>query len=471
MAMLGFASVPTLAQTAVWNLPYQRPASYDFSSLYGATLNTYLAAVPNFFASELAKGWTYYKATFIQANGLVNHQRLQNGTTVIGTNEAVSEGQGYGMLLSLINNDQTTFNKIFEAANQNMWDNGHKSYFKWSLPNGSPGAATDADIDIGVALVFADELEKKGFWKPYNGSVKYGVRAMEIIKSIRQNMTASDHLLPGDNWGGDGINNLNPSYFATAWMKVFDLYQKEVVFKPVIDNAYAVLKKVPRYSLGQAPDWCNTSGQQSSQGGGKTYSGMGMLSDGIRTPYRIAMDALWFNDARAIEYCKNTMKTLTEYGNTNGRVLAAQMGHYDNTGKILPETGGSFDNIAQWSCAVLGSRDPSYSTKALSSVVIGLISGNSANFFGDNTLQDDKFYYKQSIAMLGFAAIGGQFPNIFSDEKKDPSTAIRPMRQGLTGHPDLNIQPIFTRGAKSFLSPLQTPNRINAIGQNLPLNP
>ncbi len=405
------------AQSPVWNLPYNRPAGYDFTSLYSTSLNTYLASNPGYFKTELQKAWGYYKKTFIQSNGLVNHLRLENGN-LVGANEAVSEGQGYGMLLAVLLNDQPTFNKIFEAANANIWDNGHKSYFYWSWPSKSnPGAATDADLDIGLALVFADELQKAKLWTNYTGAVSYNTRAMDIIRSIKANMTSQNYLLPGDNWGGDAINNLNPSYFCTAWLKVFDAYQKEVDFTAVIDNCYSVLSKTPRYSVGQAPDWCTTGGGQSSQGGSKTEQGLGMLSDGIRTPYRIAMDALWFKDARAIAYCKNIKGTLTNYGNANIKLMAAQMALYTKAGQTQAGTEGSFDDVAMWLSGVMGSGDVEFTQKATNSVIVGMIPGTIGDYFGDVALQDDKYYYKQSLGMLGFAVVGGQFPNIQADAK------------------------------------------------------
>ncbi|MEO6039496.1 MAG: glycosyl hydrolase family 8 [Saprospiraceae bacterium] len=410
-----------LATAENWNLPYARPATYNFSSLYAPLLSAYLTSTkPDYFKAELVKAWTFYKANFISANGLVNHKRLENGAQ-IGANEAVSEGQGYGTLLAVLMNDQATFNKIFEAANANMWDAGHKSYYYWNIKSGSKseGAATDADLDIGLALVFADELQKAKLWTAYSsGGVTYNSRAMEIIKSIKANMTSSDnYLLPGDKWASDGVNNLNPSYFCTAWLKVFNAYQKEVDFTAVIANCYAVLAKTPRYSFGQAPDWCNTSGGQSSQGGSKAEQGLGMLSDAIRTPYRIAMDALWFNDERAIAYCKNVKRTLTEYNNANSKVLAAQMALYSKSGVATVESQGSFDNVAMWTCGALGSKDTEFTQKVVSTNTVALIAGSASDFFGDVSLQDDKFYFKQSLAMLGFAAIGGQFPNIQADVK------------------------------------------------------
>jgi endo-1,4-beta-D-glucanase Y len=434
------------SQVQPWNLPYVRPANYDYSALYADDLNTYLKSKPYFFRDRLKTAWTYWKANFMMSTGLVNHRRLE-GTTIIGTNEAVSEGQGYGMLISVLMNDQPTFNKIFEAANSQLWDGGKKSY-KWVL-NGSSGAATDADLDIGLALVFADELVKAKAWQTYSGSVSYNARAMDVIRSIKNNMTKQNFLLPGDTWGDDGINNQNPSYFATAWLKIFNKYQSEVDFTAVIDNCYAVLAKTPKYNLGQAPDWCNSNGQQASQAGSKPEQGLGMLSDGIRTPYRIGMDAIWFKDARAIAYCKNTSKTLTEVNNANATLLAAQMAQYKKDGTAVLETKGSFDNMTMWMTAILGSGDPVYSKAGTKSLLFTRIIGTLDTYLGTNELRDDVFYYKQSIAILGFAAIGGQFPNLLGDTKTVVGIHLAP-KAGSTGN---RTESALQWGASGWFTP------------------
>jgi endo-1,4-beta-D-glucanase Y len=314
------------------------------------------------------------------------------------------------MLLAVLNNDTTMFNKIFEAANQFMWNDGTKSYFIWNWPSGGSGAATDADLDIGLSLVFADKLQEKGCWPAYaKGGVTYKTRAMDVIKTIRNKMTAQDYLLPGDNWGGEALNNLNPSYFATAALKVFNLYQSEVNFTPVINNCYKVLAMMPRYSKGQACNWINSGGGRASRGD------MAMSNDAIRVPWRIALDALWFNETRAIEYCKNSRGTLTEYANTGKNYLIAQMAHYDESGNAISSTKGSFSEVAMWTCAMLGSKDQAYAQAGLEANIIRKIIGTTADFFGEVSLQDNVFYYKQSIGMLGFALLTGQFPNILAD--------------------------------------------------------
>jgi endo-1,4-beta-D-glucanase Y len=453
-----------VSQTQPWNLPYVRPAEYDYSSKYATNFGTFVKGSPTFFPTRLNAAWTFWKQNFMMSNGLVMHKRWLNNQ-IIGTNEAVSEGQGYGMILAVLLNDQTTFNRIFEAANTNMWDGGKKSY-KWSWPGGSSGAASDADLDICLALVFADDLVKAKLWKTYSGSVSYNARAMDIMRSIKQNMTTNNYLLPGDNWAGDGVNNLNPSYFATAWFKVFNAYQTEINWTPVIDNCYAVLAKTPRYGSGQAPDWCNMNGQQASQAGGKTEQGLGMLSDGIRVPYRIGLDALWFKDTRAIAYCKNTMKTLTEYTSGTPLALAAQMAQYSKSGVSITETRGSFDNMAMWMTAMLGSGDATFMAKGTDSQVLAHLMGTSNSFLGDNGLQDDKFYYKQSIGMLGFAAIGGQFPNIQADAKV-PATPILAPKSGRTG---VALRMLMSGSTLGWLDPTGVsghPAYRNALGQSI----
>ncbi len=401
---------------AQWNLPYLRPDKYDFSDLYGDDVNTYLVNNPSGFSNEMKKAWDWWKSHYIHSNGLVNHMRWDpSSAQTIGANEAVSEGQGYGLLLAVLMNDQATFDRIHQASTQYMWDNGRKSYFIWNWPSGEQGAATDADLDIGLAMVFADELQKKGLWTSNNA---YGTRAMEIIVSIRQNMTSNDYLLPGDNWGGDALNNLNPSYFSVGALKVFDAYQNQVNFGPVIDKCYQVLQMMPHYDKGQTSNWITSSGGQGGRGG------LDMGFDGIRTPYRIAMDAIWFNETRAVQYCKNTKKTLTQYNASSKTAILGQMGKYDASGNLVTESAGLFDNVAMWATAILGSKDTEYATTAISGRMIAQITGTAKDHFGQESLKDDKFYYNQSIAMLGFALLTGQFPNVYEDMQGDVQTGV-----------------------------------------------
>ena len=85
--------------------------------------------------------------------------------------DAVSEGVGYGMLTALFANDQQTFNQIWDAGNKYMWS---RCYYNWEVDNTGRvlggGAATDAEEDITLALLFADKLVKSGKWADYSSA-------------------------------------------------------------------------------------------------------------------------------------------------------------------------------------------------------------------------------------------------------------------------------------------------------------
>lgn len=394
-----------------WSLPYSQPDTYNYSEFYNSKLNQYLSKGLVKPKERLLEAWKHYVENFIMPNGLVRHLRM-DGDKVIGQNEAVSEGIGYGMLLALINNDQDNFNKIFEGANNNMW--GGRSYSCWSWANGGcvqGGAATDADLDIGLALVFADKLQEKGLWNSYNkNGVTYKSRAMEMIQSIKETMVSGDVLLPGDTWGGDGFNNINPSYFSTAAMRVFNQYQTTYDYTAVINKCYTILGSTANYNKGQAPDWCNSSGGQT----GKYY---GMSIEAIRVPWRIGLDAIWFNDSKAIQYCKNTKNTLSAYQSED---VFSQMREYKPDGSPDNDNpdrqADNFERVAMWSTAVLGSKDKTYAQGVLTEYTDYQIASSRTTkgaFGGLDT--DDNFYYKQSLAMLGYATIFGLFPNVLQD--------------------------------------------------------
>jgi endo-1,4-beta-D-glucanase Y len=415
------------ADDTLWNMPYARPSKYNYSNYFSADINTYLSANPGYFKARLTSGWNYYKANYLMSTGLI----MQMSGIGVNTTTAVSEGIGYGLLLALLNNDQATFNKIFAGANQYMWSSAHNSYFNWKIVNGSvsgTGAATDAELDICMALIFADKLTKFSSvtkWQAYNsGGVTYASRATQMLASIKNNMTSGNFLLPGDNFGGTGLSNLNPSYFATGFLRAFDQYQTTYQFTPVANACYTVLKsRSAQYAKGQAPDWCTSTGGQASNPPSGNYSGLGMTNDAIRVPWRICMDALWFNNTDAIAFCSNSRNTLSQYTSVTSSLqappaLLQQMTEYTNTMTPDPDAyAGSFHFIAMWLCGAIGSKDAVYAKQLLNGTLVQRVAGQNA-CFGDPEQSDQYFYYNQSLAMLGFAAFTGMFPNVLADDIK-----------------------------------------------------
>ena len=145
-----------------------------------------------------------------------------------------------------------------------------------------------------------------------------------------------------------------------------------------------------------------------------------MTDDAIRVPYRICLDALWFGNADAKAFCSNSRNTLTNYTQTasNPTALLVQMGEYTNNQAVITQSAGSFHFIAIWLCAAFGSMDAAYSKQVINGALFNRVCGQAADCFGDRTMSDQYYYYNQSVAMLSFAAITGQFPNVWADTIK-----------------------------------------------------
>lgn len=206
---------------------------------------------------------------------------------------AVSEGVGYGMLIAVMQEDQDTFDNIFQAAETWMW-NG--TSYDWQIATDGTkigiNGATDADEDIAMALILADN-------KWHNSD--YANKAQILINNIfNNNTTKNGYLKPGDQFGGK--NELNLSYFSPAWYRVFDEYEnKHHNWKKVIKKQYKILNKISNKNSGLIPDWCNYLGEEVA---GRSYN---FSYDAIRIPWRLTMDEKFYQNKKAKKYLTKLM--------------------------------------------------------------------------------------------------------------------------------------------------------------------
>lgn len=160
--------------------------------------------------------WERYKTDFVSNDGRIidYHQGLTSH----------SEGQGYGMRLSVLFDDRTAFEKIWRWTRANLQVRAD-SLFAWQWgkrPNGEwkvidYNNATDGDIFIAYALLKAHEK-----WH----DAGYKNEALKILQDIRTNLSMDWHghtfLLPG--YHGFNNNNqveINPSYSILAAFRQF----------------------------------------------------------------------------------------------------------------------------------------------------------------------------------------------------------------------------------------------------------
>lgn len=219
--------------------------------------------------------------------------------------DIVSEGVGYGMLISVWNNDEKTFKDIYKESDKYMWTG---EYYNWHIgKNGEimgTGAATDAEEDIAMGLILAIKKIEKLEWDN-EMEIKYRERLQNILDNMWTKSMISDKKLicPGSGWGCNQF--LNPSYFAPAWYRIFSEIDENQYhdWESVIEINYDILMKTEGYDNGIIPDWTTIDGnflEYEGQLGYNTYAnGQYFYKDAIRVLWRIGLDYLWFKEERA----------------------------------------------------------------------------------------------------------------------------------------------------------------------------
>lgn len=360
------------------------------------------------------------------STGLIHRPKSEN------PGDAVSEGVGYGMLLALFSNDQETFNQIWEAGNSTMWSG---CYYNWQVDESGKvvgrGAATDAEEDIALALIFADKLVSAGKWTEYTSSIQgnYRTHALTILDCmwLTSQITEYGTVAPGAGWGGESF--LNPGYFSPAWYKIFAAYDPTHDWQKVVDRSYEILGNSVGYSLGLIPDWMTPEGGYAGMGLGYNSYGDGLycFKDAIRTLWRVAIDALWFDEPRA----KTLLTNAVNFINSAGGASAANF--YQTDGTLIPEedvwtdlAGGTITRtrrehshltIGMWATAVaaVGSDDDmkAFSAELSKFYENGDYFGNAVDPLGgtEDTLHNE-MYFDQFLGWFGASMLSGSFVNV-----------------------------------------------------------
>lgn len=273
--------------------------------------------------------------------------------------DCVSEGIGYGMLSSVYMNDQFTFDTLFDTANNFMW-NGQN--YEWHIGEYGNvmdrGAATDAEEDIAVSLIFANNLVKSGKWKK---NKLYAERAQQILDNMWNSrmITPEGHVAPGASWGGNDF--VNPSYFAPAWYRIFNNFDNSNHdWNLVIDKSYETILGSIGLENGLVPDWCSPDGNfYEGSFGYNTYgNGKYMFKDAIRVLWRISTDYLWNKEPRAKVFLEKAYSFITKKGGAkaanfyqmNGELIPENdIWYFDNNQKHRPRREHSILTVGMWS--------------------------------------------------------------------------------------------------------------------------
>ena len=364
--------------------------------------------------------------------------------------DAVSEAVGYGMLVALYANDQQTFNTIWDAANEKMWAG---CYYNWQMaPDGNisgTGAATDAEEDVALALIFADKLVSAGKWQPYTskkfnyGYADHAKKILDCMWSTEQ-ITSNGILAPGAGWGGYSF--VNPGYFSPAWYRIFASFDNNGNrWNSVVEKTYEILENSPGYNIGMVPDWMTPSGGWVNGGLGYNayFDSRAFFKDAIRILWRVAIDAIWFNETRAKTFLTNALTFI----NGKGGAAASNFYQIEKPGELLPadDIWTDFNDsknkdtwryrrehshltIGMWATAAVAvgeSKDRiDFSQEMMKFYEGGDYFGNAVDPTGgiEDTLHNE-MYFDQFLAWFGTSMMSGTFVNVIDaiDNPKTPT--------------------------------------------------
>lgn len=241
--------------------------------------------------ADAMNGWKMYKARMLVDNGdgTMRIQRPENA------NDTVSEGIGYGMLFAVYLNEKATFDGLWMYAQKSLDSTGLMNWHlnsDGSIASGGQNSATDGDEDMGFALVMADKQ-----WGGYTSVAK------DFLGKMAKNDFASDGTIKG---GDKYANAVNPSYLAPAYYRTFATYTGDSTWTTILEKSYSLLQMATNTTTGLVPDWSVPAGR------GPDYK-----YDAARTPFRIALDACWNKEPRAVTFSQGIAKFFANVGVMN----------------------------------------------------------------------------------------------------------------------------------------------------------
>jgi hypothetical protein len=398
--------------------------------------------------------------------------------------DAVSEAQAYGMIVTLYGNDQANFNRIWDGAENPMWNGSAKLYdWRWAAKGGlsGTGMATDADQDIALMLLFADSLATRGIWQKHTSpkGAGYRQRAMDIIGTIwSKAVVEGKYLAPGADWGGKEF--VNPSYFSPASYRIFAKADPGHDWNSVVEQCYRTIAASPGASKGLIPDWMVPDGNyfNGSLGYNAYRQGRSMYKDGIRVGWRLALDWLWFKEPRA----KKWLDAAAAFAPTPDRA-----NFYTMDGVLIPASdtftlgNGQYRSrqehseltVGMWACAAFVSLGPTASRAWSDSLLAFLPAGSDtwglpqdAQITGRTGSSPNEGYFEQFLAWFGGAVMAGRFTNVW-DEMQHPLAAAP--GHGAHANPGQgNLQVTSSRG---YAADGKRENPVPNVGGNAPSQP
>ena len=379
-----------------------------------------------------------HTATYVDPSVIQSHfndwkgawyKDMGDGTArIISPNDSaemtVSEGVAYGMLIMVYMSStqadyQSEFDKLYAFWNKYAKSSGGMNWHV-NTQNGKvdDGTATDADLDVAVALIMAAKQ-----W----GNDQYMTKAKSLISWIKSNDMESDgRVKAGSNWNPA----LNASYVFPAAFQLFYDVTNDSFWKTAITTNLDHISKCQNSTTGLMPDWCSWSDHKPTNAGQVSGGSGGFYDDATRTPWRMAWGYYWYG--------------IKEAKSVNDKILPwLEKSTFGNANLIWPGyslTGSSPYNMFVTSTyagglglAMASADNPGYYLETVYDAL--------ANTVGKKTPTSGKgeHYYPATLNILYLLTMSGNLPNFNSMDglTKYTKTSVR-----MPAMPQGELQPV-----------------------------
>lgn len=257
------------------------------------------------------KAYDTWKSKYVR-QGCGGYYVLSGGGTGTDVGDEVSEGHGYGMVITALMagydpDARTIFDGMYSFFHQ-FPTSSHQNLMAWTVdvaggckvPSGQDDSATDGDLDIAFALLLAEKQ-----W-PGNGYLQKAMAVIADVKAGDMHQTTHQPLL-GD-WDSPGDSHYDatrPSDFMLDHFRAMGVASGDAAWMQSVDSVYqliATMQANDSPSTGLLPDFVVMTTSSPAPAPAKFLEG---ASDGqyaynsCRVPWRIATDYLVSGDARA----------------------------------------------------------------------------------------------------------------------------------------------------------------------------
>ena len=365
-----------------------------------------LYRINNSTRTQLQFAWNHFRDNFIVSYGQVVDPQ---------TDITTSEGQSYAMLRAAQMNDRDTFQGVWLWTQHHLQHRIDDKLVSWRWEDGQQtdsANATDADLDIALALIFASQR----FAEP-----AYLEDARRIIADIwKQTVVEIDgryYLLPMEQSLArrDNYFLLNPSYFSPAHYRIF------ADVDPVRRSQWLQLAEDTYTILGDRlpTNWLLVDDETGEISSASRYIAQGDADlfgyDAFRTFWRVGLDALWYDTERSKRY----LEEMSQMFLTDWRLHGNFSDLYTSTGQRTRNN----ENLAI-SAGILSALRVGAPLEVASDVYNQILfeelvvdEEDEYAYWGDQDI-----YYDANWVWFGVALFNDSFPNLWS---RAQSTAVR----------------------------------------------